>query len=154
MTLMKSLIKNGAVFMLILALALPQSARAVDTVVFLTSGSSWSVPSDWNSAANTIEVIGGGGGGELDTPGDTSGGGGGGAYAAITNLTLTPGASVAYAVGSGGSSGSAGGDTYFCDSTSNCASIAGSAVQVGAKGGAAADTNGNGGAGGSGSSSI
>ncbi len=32
--------------------------------------------------------------------------------------------------------GTVGGDTYFCNSTSNCASISGSAVQVGAKGGA------------------
>ena len=29
--------------------------------IFLTSGTSWTVPSDWNSANNTIEVIGGGG---------------------------------------------------------------------------------------------
>src|SRR5690606_901246 len=28
--------------------------------VFLTSGSSWTVPSDWNASNNTIEVIGGG----------------------------------------------------------------------------------------------
>ncbi len=31
-------------------------------MIFLTSGTSWTVPSDWNNAANTIEVIGGGGG--------------------------------------------------------------------------------------------
>jgi len=41
-------------------------------------------------------------------------------------------------VGSGGShaiSANAGGDSYFCNSTSNCTSIAGSAVVVGAQGG-------------------
>ena len=39
------------------------SASAGTVVVFLTSGTSWTVPSDWNNAANTVEVIGGGGGG-------------------------------------------------------------------------------------------
>src|SRR3989344_3242542 len=32
-------------------------------IIFLTSGTSWTVPADWNSSNNTIEVIGGGGGG-------------------------------------------------------------------------------------------
>src|SRR3989344_4708849 len=50
----------------------PQSA----VTTFLTSGTSWTVPADWNSSNNTIEVIGGGGGG--DTPGSAGGGGGGG----------------------------------------------------------------------------
>jgi hypothetical protein len=30
--------------------------------IFITSGTSWSVPSDWNNSNNTIEGIGGGGG--------------------------------------------------------------------------------------------
>lgn len=93
-----------------------------------TAATTWTVPSDWNSANNTIEVIGGGSGGG-------GGGGGGGAYSKITNATLTAGGSVTIQVGDGGASGVSGEDTYLCNSTSNCASIGGSAVIVGAKGG-------------------
>lgn len=124
----------------------PFGVHASTTVtVYLTSGTSWTVPVDWNSASNTIEVIGGGGGGS-----NYPTGGGGGAYSKISNLSLTSGASVGYAVGSGGAGGatgasfvvgSAGGDTYFCNTTSNCASIGGSAVQVGAKGGSGGATS-------------
>lgn len=80
--------------------------------VFLTSGSSWVVPSDWNNSINTIQVIGGGGGGGSGT----RGGGGGGAYSKTINLALTPGASVSYSVGTGGAQGApgvVGGDTWF-----------------------------------------
>ncbi|HEU0155154.1 MAG TPA: hypothetical protein VFQ82_03730, partial [Stellaceae bacterium] len=80
------------------------------TMIFLTqaSASPWTVPADWNSSANTIEVIGGGGGGI--NAGDVSGafggqGGGGGAYSKITNLALTGGGSVNFSVGAGGSGG-------------------------------------------------
>jgi hypothetical protein len=108
--------------------------------VYLTSGSTWTVPSDWNSGSYTIEVIGGGGGGSGAAGGNAGGGGGGGAYSKVVNVSLTPGSSVAYSVGSAGSAGStgnggAGGDTYFCNSISNCASISGTAVVAGAKGG-------------------
>jgi hypothetical protein len=59
-------------------------------VIFLTStgAGSWSIPADWNDAANTIECIGGGGGGR--TPGAAGGGGGGGgAYASVSNLNFS-----------------------------------------------------------------
>jgi hypothetical protein len=107
--------------------------------IFLTSGTSWTVPSDWNSSNNTIEVIGGGGGGGGGSSAEGDGGAGGG-YSIKSNVTLTPGASVTYAVGAAGAAGTNtaggnGGDTYFCTGTSNCASIAGTAVVVGAKGG-------------------
>ena len=75
---------------------LPQFALAATIV--LTSGSSWTVPANWNSSSNTIEAIGAGGGG-TSYP-DTAGGGG--AYAKISNVSLTPGASVSYSVGAGG----------------------------------------------------
>jgi len=137
-------------------LLFPNTAYAADTVVFLTSGTSWAVPSDWDSSANTIEVIGGGGGGAhsgLNVNG--GGGGGGGAYSKVTNATLTAGNSVTIAVGSGGSGDTAGGDTYFCNSTSNCASIAGTAVVVGAKGGERGSVNpGAGGSGGQAASGV
>ena len=55
--------------------------------IILASGSSWTVPSDWDNAANEIDVIGGGGGGGNGTS-QTSGGGG--AFSAIYNVDLTP----------------------------------------------------------------
>ena len=99
------------------------------TIVYLTSGTSWTVPSDWNSTNNTIEVIGGGGNGGTGSAQNGGGGGGGGAYSKKINVSLTAGASVTYAIGS------IAGDTYFCNSTSNCASISGNAIIAGAKGG-------------------
>lgn len=121
--------------------------------IFLTSGTSWTVPTDWNNSNNTVEVIGGGGGagsGYSDSSGsggEGAGGGGAGGYSKITNITLVPGATVTYAIGGAGTggtatsgglpgnSGTAGGDTYFCNSTSNCTSITDSSVVAGAKGG-------------------
>ncbi len=110
--------------------------------LFTSNASPWVVPGDWNSSNNSIQVIGAGGGGSA-----VGGGGGGGGFSSSTNVSLTPGASIAFAVGAGGSGGAsggsypscnvgaAGGDTYLCNSTSNCASLAGTAVVVGAQGG-------------------
>ena len=65
-----------------LLLPLPEAHAANETqVIFLTSGTSWTVPSDWNSSNNSIEVIGGGGGGgraDNAPPGNSRGAGGGG----------------------------------------------------------------------------
>lgn len=97
-----------------------------------TAATTWTVPSDWNNASNTIEVIGGGAG---SGPAVAGVGGGGGAYSKAVNVSLTPGATVNIAVGAGGATSTPGGDTYLCNSTSNCADITGSAVVVGAKGG-------------------
>ncbi len=103
----------------------------------------WTVPSDWNNASNTIEVIGAGGAGytAVDSGGAAAGGGGG--YSKSINVSLTANTQVAYQIGNGGRkngrgsaiAGLSGGDTYFCNATSNCTTIAGSAVRVGAKGG-------------------
>lgn len=84
------------------------------TQVLLTSGTSWTVPSDCISA--TVECIGGGQGGDTDT------GGTGADYAKENSISLTPGASITIAIGAGGtgtttSTHNAGGDTWF-DSTS------------------------------------
>ena len=59
------------------------------TVIFLTSGTTWVVPSDWNNANNSVECIGGGGNGATSTS-IAAAGGGGGAYAKSSNLVLTP----------------------------------------------------------------
>lgn len=125
-----------ATIIAIIAMNLPVSVQAAATTIYLTSGTSWVVPSDWNSSNNTIEVIGGGGGGG-NVNNNSGSGGGGGAYSKAVNVSLTGGNTVTYAIGSGGGTNTAGGDTYICSSTSNCASIAGSAVVAGAKGGSA-----------------
>ena len=91
-------------------------AQATPQVIFLTSGSSWTVPSDWNSSNNTIHAIGGGGGGAERTSSQHTAGGGGGEYRYITNFSATPGASVSYSIGAAGQSGqpaTAGGNTTF-----------------------------------------
>jgi len=123
------------------------------STIFFTSGTSWTVPADWNDSDNTIEVIGGGGGGR-GRAGDWSTplGGGGGAYSKITNLVLTLGGSVTYQVGLGGpggptgSNGSPGQDTWFNASTCATSSVC-------AKGGAGGRNKG-GGQGGSATSGI
>ena len=110
--------------------------------IYITSGSTWTVPADWNNANNTIETIGGGGASADQVGGIGKGGGGGGAYSKITNLSLTPSASVDISVGTGGAHDgtTTGGDTWF-----NGASLA--ASSVGAKGGSGT-SNGTGAAGG------
>jgi hypothetical protein len=102
------------------------------TIVFLTTGTTWTVPADWNKSKNTIECIGGGGVDGSVAVAGAGGSGGGGAYSMIANLALTPGTQVNYQVGTGGARADAaagsGGDTYF-----NGTSLA--ACSVGAKGG-------------------
>ena len=66
------------------------SAHSDDVFVFITvasgslsgsqSSGTWTVPLDWNSASNSIEVIGGGGTGGDGTNNNGAGGGGGGGY--------------------------------------------------------------------------
>ncbi|BAM86886.1 exported hypothetical protein [Bradyrhizobium oligotrophicum S58] len=128
---------RGLALALLMGSAVPSGAGAAQ--IFLTSGSTWTVPSDWNSANNTIEVIGGGAGGAgSNASTEGAGGGGGGGYSKISNLPLQPGASITYRVGAGGagggaaSAGAGGGDTYFNGSGTTC-----QAQSVCAKGGSA-----------------
>src|ERR1035437_2308628 len=88
------------------------------TQIFITAGTTWVVPSDWNNASNTIEVIGGGAGGNAS---NMTGGGAGG-YAKSVNVALTPGATVSVQIGAGSAGSSnnavsttAGGDTFLCN---------------------------------------
>jgi len=66
---------------------MPYPAEGPIRIFLTTTGANtWLVPIDWNSDANTIEVIGAGGGGastRATTP--TATGGGGGAYSKINN---------------------------------------------------------------------
>jgi hypothetical protein len=114
----------------------------------LTEGSSWTVPADWTSGNNTIEVIGGGGMGRSDTAtSNGAGGGGGGAYAKSVNVSLTPGSTVTYQIGQGGNISSIdGGDTFF-NRTSGTAGTCADTTSVCAKGGKGA-TSATGGTGG------
>lgn len=91
------------------------------------------VPSDWNSASNTIETIGGGASG--GAAGTSSGytcatGGGGGAYSLISNLTLTKGGSATFFLNVGGaavtsvnSGGNLGPNTWYNGTTVSNASV-------------------------------
>lgn len=123
------------------------------TVIFLTvtGAGNWTVPSDWNSAQNTVEVIGGGSGGNT-----LGGAGAGGAYAKVTNLALTAGASIAYSVGIGGAPTVAGGNTFFngtAGAGNNSAQANGGAAPVTTTGGiGGAVVNGSGFTGGNGGS--
>jgi len=108
------------------------------TEIFLTSGTSWTVPSDWNDLENTIECIGAG------AEGGPNGraGGGGGAYAIKSNLALTPNDSITIQIGNGtlgwtsNNFHNTGRDTYF-----NGASLG--ASSCGAEGGYDGTNNAN-----------
>jgi hypothetical protein len=89
---------------------LPNGVTPTPQKIFITAGSSWPVPADWNNYNNTVECIGAGGGGAR------GGAGGGGGFARATNVTLS--GSVSYGVGGGGAGnlggmGGAGGTTSF-----------------------------------------
>jgi hypothetical protein len=122
----------------------PCVASAATVFLTDTNTTTWTVPADWDSTAgNSIEVIGGGGAGGADVGYGGGGGGGGGAYSKINNLALTPGDSVSFSVGGGGTDpnpvrgklpSASGRDTWF-----NGTSCAGSSVC--AKGGAGGVAN-------------
>jgi hypothetical protein len=140
-------------FAIVFALGLvPRLAQGA--VIFLTvgnNGTPWTVPANWNTTNNSIQCIGGGAAGRSNINfGDGRSGGGAGAYSAVQNLTLTPGSSIQFIVGAGGTvsmnnPANSGGDTWF-----NGATLASSSV--GAKGGLGTDFTG--GAGGAASSGV
>lgn len=125
--------------------------KFLSTVTFLngTTGSlqTFNVPSNWNNSNNKIETIGAGASGGafvLTVSAAAVTGGGGGGYSAQPNVTLTPGGTCQYQLGTGGAAvttttaanGNDGGDTWF-----NGASLA--ASSCGAKGGSAGSSPGN-----------
>lgn len=120
---------------------------------YFTSGTSDTAPTNWNSGNNAIEAIGGGGGGRTSTAGSpfAGGGGGGGEYRKAANVTLTPGGSVSYSIGSGGAGNNAGTDTTFNSTTvvAKAGAAGGSATGgAGGSGGTGSAANANGGTGG------
>lgn len=76
-------------------------------IILSSAGSgSLTIPADWNSNQNTIECIAGGKSGQSNSPSgggglaDAGSGGSGGGYAKVSNVSLTPGSTVSYRVGS------------------------------------------------------
>lgn len=106
---------------------------------YYTSGTSWTVPSDWNNSNNEIVAIGGGGNGQNGAagytvdktyyPGAPGTGGGGGACSKITNQTYTAGASRTMAIGS------AGADTSLKQNDNTTNAVLAKAGSPGASGG-------------------
>src|SRR3989344_5799484 len=79
-------------------------ASVTRVVLTDTSATTWTVPNDWDSVNNTIEVIGPGGNGAAGTINTNGGGGGGGAaYVAISSASLTPGSTITIQIPAGGS---------------------------------------------------
>lgn len=111
---------------------MPAQAAIGTNIIVLTSGTSWTVPSDWVNTNNKIEAIGPGGNGF------NSASGAGGMYASISNVTLTPGASISYQVGLGGSQN----DTWFSTTTTLLAKAGTNATAFNAGGTAPATTAG------------
>jgi hypothetical protein len=116
--------------------------------VLLTSGTSWTVPADFNSSNNRIVCIGGGAGGGRATNGGSAGaGGGGGALSYSNNVTLVAGSVYTYSIGSGGAGGAtsggtggAGGDTWIRTNVTGAGQSAPASTEQGilAKGGSGA----------------
>lgn len=123
--------------------------------VILTSGSSFTVPSDW-SLINTEEAIGAGGTGSSATYGN---GGAGGCYAKRSNVALTPGSIISYQIGAGGGSTGAGtaptANTWFqngstlvaAGAASTATNCVGDVVYAGGAGGIGHNSGGGGAAG-------
>lgn len=79
-------------------------------VIFITTGTTFTAPSDWPGIASSIECIGGGAGG-LNAALHVGKGGGGGGYSSESNLTLTDGDNLQ--IGQGGSHDTDGTDTWI-----------------------------------------
>lgn len=162
---------RGNIVSKLVAVFYPKIAFAATT--FITSGTTWNVPADWNSSNNSIEAVGCGGDGSVESS-TSQAGGGGGAYAKTTNQTLTPSSTVNIQICAGNGEQK---DTRLMDnsnatSTSAAfglvqnastgvggkggltASSTGSTLFAGGKGGNGGGGSGNGGGGGGGAASA
>jgi hypothetical protein len=119
----------------------------------LTTGTSWTVPADWNNSNNTIHMIGAGGGGATAAVSGNNraagGGGGGGGYTVLTNQTLT--GAIPYTIGTSAGNASGGSTTFNTTNTAGGGSV-GTATTTptssGGAGGAGTFAGGTGGVGG------
>ena len=100
--------------------------------IFITGGTSYTLPADFNPRNNTIECY---GGGAYGNQGGSYNGGGGGAYASVINLNIRAGTIVQIQIGSTGVAGSS--DTWFNASSLANAASNGPTVSVAAQGGVA-----------------
>ena len=105
---------GGKVFPAVWQSSPPISGPLVYSYLVLTASGSLTVPANWNSSVNLIEVYGAGSDGLIGTNG-----GAGGSYASISNYVATPGAIIPYQIGVRGGSVGAGtvptSNTWFKD---------------------------------------
>lgn len=94
-----------------------QQISPTPTTVYLSSGTSWSIPSNYQPIGSVFDMYGGGGagnGGQRDSAEAGGGGGGGGGFCRVTEFSLTPGGTLYYSIGAGGTStGQDGGGTWI-----------------------------------------
>lgn len=132
----------SAVFLLLFLLSVSSSwGQGTETFTTATTTGSWTCPAGVTSI--TIECWGAGGYGGTTNSGTETGGGGGGAYAKKNTLTVTPGISYSFQVGSGTSGTASSKDSWFS-----------SVSTVLAKGGTNVGNSGTGGTGGASASSV
>ena len=107
--------------------------------IFITSGTSYTLPADFNPGNNTVECYGGGcpGGGANGLVG-----GGGGAYAKVTNINIGAGTVVQIQIGSGG--GYPGTNTFFNASSLANAVSNGTSISCAAEGAGVSTNQSNG----------
>src|SRR5688572_10310580 len=104
-------------FPLIAWVVLCVPAMAVEKTVFIISGTTWAVPSDFTST-NTWHCIGAGGKGGVATVNNTaSAGGGSGGYSSVQNVNLTPSSTVNMAIGVANGGNGSGNDTSIRDNS-------------------------------------
>lgn len=115
----------------------PPVPAAKRTVVTLTSGTSWTVPTGVTSVNVTLIGAGGGSGGGSGSSNYVAGQDGLPGQLITSNVATTPGASIAYAIGAGGTAGASftaggtGGSTTFTGATSATGGAGGFALDYG-----------------------
>ena len=86
------------------------------TAYILTSGTTFTVPADWNSSNNNIYMIGAGAGGATASLAGSNraagGGGGGGAFTRLTNFPANAANSVSYVIGTSAAASNGGATTW------------------------------------------
>lgn len=94
-----------------------QSYDHATKTLFITSGTTFTVPSDFNTALNTAEAYGSGGNGAAGTVNGAPGGGGGsGGYSIALNVPLIPGSTATVQIAVAGSGSTSANDTFLKDS--------------------------------------
>lgn len=96
------------------------SAGISPKVYLVETGSTWTVPSDFNPSNNIVHLIGGGGGGARGSISNSragGGGGGGGGYTRVINFAGFQGTQINFSVGAGGITTTSGGSTIFAQYT-------------------------------------